>query len=184
MLVVRPRRYKGENAVVRFEVEQRFRASVEDVEAAFLDADLLARLDGLPSLGRPELLDQSDDGDIVRQRVRYRFTGRLSAAVTAVVDPSRLTWVQESRHDRRTHRADIDILPDHYPDRLRCTGTISLRALDAAGGGCVRLTEGDIEVRFPVVGPRVERAIVSGMQKHAHAEVAIVEQWLKEGDPR
>ncbi|MGH9222882.1 MAG: DUF2505 family protein [Acidimicrobiales bacterium] len=167
---------------MRFEVEQRFGASVDDVEAAFLDPDLLGRLDGLPSLGRPEVLDQVEAGETVRQRVRYRFTGRLSAAVTAVVDPARLTWVQESVVNRRTHRADIAILPDHYPDRLRCEGTIELRGLN--GGGCVRLTEGDIDVRFPVVAAKVERAIVTGLQSHAHAEVAIVEQWLKERDPR
>jgi hypothetical protein len=169
---------------VRFQLRQRFTASVDDVEAAYLDAELLARLDGLPSLGRPELLDQaeSESGDTVRQRVRYRFTGRLSAAVTAVVDPARLTWVQESLIDRRTHRADINILPDHYPDRLRCEGTITLREID--GNGCERLTEGDLRVRFPMVASRVERAIVGGLQEHASAEVAIVEQWLKERDPR
>ena len=167
---------------MRFKVEQRFQAPVDDVEAAFLDPDLLARLDGLPSLGRPELLDQSELGDTVRQRVRYRFTGRLSPAVTAVVDPARLTWVQESVLDRRTHRADIEIVPDHYPDRLRCSGTISLRDLN--GGGCLRVTAGELVVRFPVVGARVEWAIVSGLQQHAAAEVAIVEPWLAERDPR
>ena len=164
---------------MRFEVEQRFRATVEDVEAAFLDVDLLRRLDGLPSLGRPELLDQVDDGETVRQRVRYRFTGRLSPAITAIVDPDRLTWVQEAVVNRSTHRTDITIVPDHYPDRLWCAGTITLQDANGSGDRCVRLTDGDLQVRFPVVAARVERVIVTGMQNHAGAEVAIVERWLQ-----
>lgn len=160
---------------VRFTVEQRFGAAVEDVEAAFLDADLLARLAGLPSLGRPELLDQHEDGHLVRQRVRYRFTGRLSPAAAAIVDPDRLTWVQEAVHDRRAHRTEISVRPDHYADRLRCEGTIELHPL---AGGSLRVTEGDLDVRAPLMAARVERAIVAGLTDHAHAEVEIVERWL------
>ena len=72
----------------------------------------------------------------------------------------------------------ITILPDHYPDRLRCTGTVTIIA--TAGGGCLRVTAGDLVVRFPIVAARVERAIVSGLERHAHGEVAIVERWLAE----
>jgi hypothetical protein len=43
------------------------------------------------------------------------------------------------------------------------------------------LTEADLRVRFPLVGARVERAIVSGLRDHNRAEEAIVRAWLDEG---
>jgi uncharacterized protein DUF2505 len=165
---------------VRFVVEQRFSAPLPDVEAALLDPAFLDRLGTLPALGRPELLQREEMAPLVRLEVRYAFTGRLSPAVTAVVDPDRLTWVDAAVHDRSTHRTEHRIVPDHYRDRLACSFLTELRP-DGDGGGTKRVAEGDLSVRFPLVGGRVERAIVSGMEDHARHEQAALEEWLAEG---
>lgn len=162
---------------MQFTLEQRFTAPVEAVEAAFLDPDVLARLANLGHLGRPQLLDQFDDGDTLRRQVRWAFTAPLSSAVTAVVDPARLTWVEESVLDRNSHRSEFVILPDHYPDRLRCEGTVSLWAL---GERTRRVTEGELAVRFALVGRKVEQAIVKGLRDHAASEEKVVQRWLDE----
>ena len=160
---------------MRFSLEQRFSAPLEEVEAAFVDSGLLAELATLPDLGRPQLLDLVDAGDSVSKQVRYAFTGDLSPAVTAVVDPRRLTWVEHSELDRGTHRTVFRIRPDHYADRLTCSGTITL---EPASGGSVRRIEGDLRVRFPFVGSKVERAIVSGLHDHASSEARAVQAWI------
>jgi uncharacterized protein YndB with AHSA1/START domain len=160
---------------VHFRLEQRFSAPVEVVEAAFVDPDLLAALATMPELGRPELLRQADDGDTVRQDVRYAFVGQLSPAVTRVVDPTRLTWVEHSELDRRTHRTTLTIRPDHYADRLSCTATATL---EPVAGGTLRTVEGDLRVWAPLVAGKVERAIVAGLRDHASAEARIVQTWL------
>jgi len=160
---------------MRFHIEQRFDAPLERVEAALLDPAFLERLAALPRLGRPQLLDQRDDGDLVHRRVRHAFTGELSSAVTAVVDPAKLTWVEDATIDRRTHRTSFRILPEHYRDRLTASGTI---VLQPAGAGTRRVAEGDLRVRFPLVGSKVERAIVGGLQEHAVAEERAMQEWL------
>lgn len=162
---------------MRFALEQRFPAPLGDVEAALLDPAFLARLGALPALGSPELLDSQDDGDVVRQRVRYRFAGELSPAVTAVVDPRRLTWVEEIAFDRSRHQGRHRIVPDHYGDRLRCSYATELRP---DTDGTRRATVGDLRVRFPLVGGRVERAIVSGLAEHARLEADVLAGWLAE----
>jgi hypothetical protein len=160
---------------VRFTLEQLFTSPVEAVEDAFVDPGLLAELGRLPQLGRPELLSQTDDGDTVRQEIRYTFVGRLSPAVTRVVDPERLTWVEHSELDRRTHRTSFAIRPDHYADRLSCEGTATVASVN---GSTRRVVEGDLRVRFPLVASKVERAIVSGLRAHASAEARVVQAWL------
>ena len=117
---------------MRFRFEQLFPGPLERVEAALLDPAFLDRMAQLPKLGQPQLLDLHDDGTTVRRRVRYAFAGELSPAVTAVVDPARLTWVEDATIDRATHRTTFRILPDHYANRLRCSGTFRLE--DVPGG--------------------------------------------------
>lgn len=167
---------------MRFRVVQRFDVPLGAVASGLLDPEFLSRLAELPRLGAPELLGTEVDGDTVRQRVRYRFAGDLSAAVRSVIDPDRLTWVEETTYDRSTHRGEHRIVPDHYANRLASSYTSRLEPVDGtgAGGGTVRTIEGDVKVRFPLVGGKVEKAIVGGLTDHAGLEAEVLSRWLAE----
>jgi hypothetical protein len=160
---------------VRFSIEQMLPGPLAAVEQALLDPGFLERMAALPKLGQPRLLDQQEHGDSVRRRVRYAFAGDLSPAVTAVVDPAKLTWVEDATIDRATHRTTFRILPDHYANRLRCDGTFRLEEVP---GGVRRVAEGELRVTFPLVGGKVERAIVSGLREHAELEAAALRHWM------
>jgi hypothetical protein len=162
---------------VRFELSQHLQAPLLVVEAAFVDPAFLRELAGLPKLGRPELLDQKEDGDRLRQRVRYAFVGDLSAAVRAAVDPARLTWIEDSTLDRKSHVTTFVILPDNYAKLLEAFGSISL-ASDDSDRSTVRRFEGQVSVHVPIVGRKVEEAIVSGLREHAEAETVVLNRWV------
>jgi len=161
---------------VRFTIDQTFAGSVDRVEAAFVDPAFLEVLRGTPKLGRPTLVHRVESGDLVHQWVKYAFTGEVNSAVRRVVDPSRLTWVEESTLDRRTHRTTWRIVPDHYRNLLRCSGEFQLHAVGANTTN--RTTEAEIKVSVPLVGGKVEQAIVSGLREHASLEVDVVDRWL------
>jgi hypothetical protein len=162
---------------VKFRLVQRFASPLADVEAAFVDPQLFAELQGVGDLGRPELLDRVDDGaDIVRLRVRYAFTGELSPPLTAVVESSRITWVEESTLDRVSHRTDFHIVADYYPDRLKCAGTVVLT--EDGEGGTVRVAEGKLEVKVPFIGGKIERIVVDGLTDQAATQAKVVGDWL------
>lgn len=160
---------------MRFRLDQVLPGSVQEVLAAFVDPGYLASLGELAKVGAPELLDQQPDGDLVRQRVRYRFTGDLAPTVTRVVDPDRLVWVDEHTYDLARGTATFRIVPEHYADRLACTGT---ERFDAVAGGANRHVEAELEVRWPIVGGLVERAIVSGLKEHLADESELIARWL------
>jgi hypothetical protein len=160
---------------MRFSVEPVPPGPVERVEHALLDPDFLAALASLPKLGAPQLLDVTENGPTVRRRVRYRFAGELSPAVTAVVDPAKLTWVEDATVDRVSHRTTFRIVPDHYGSRLKCTGTFRLEEVP---GGVRRVLDADLRVSFPLVGGKVERAIVSGLREHAALEADALRDWM------
>lgn len=161
---------------VRFRIEQTFPGPLDAVENAFCDPAFLAQVGALPKVGAVELLDQREEGSAVHQRVRYRFAGELSGAVTAIVNPDRLTWVEESVLDRSTHVTTWRIVADHYADRLTCNGTFTL--IGRGPEATLRVAEGNLQVHFPLVGGRVERAIVSGLEEHASAEEQVMGTYL------
>ena len=162
---------------MRFDARQRFDAPLEQVERAFVDPDFIAVLATLPKLGGAQLIDQRDDGHLHHQRVRYAFAGDVSPAVRRVVDPARLTWIEESTLDRRTHRTEWRIVPDHYTALLRCSGTFQLEAEGPTSTR--REAQGEVRVSFPLVGGKVEKAIVSGLLEHARLEERAMAGWLR-----
>jgi len=167
---------------MRFEIEQKIAGPVEAVARIYSGSRFYEQLGGLPKLGRPEVLERREEGSLVHLSVRFRFTGNLSPAVTAVIDPAKLTWVEESVHDLDGHAVTFRMNPDHYADRLRSQGSVHYRPDGDATTR--RLTVGELSVKVPLLlgGGRVagvvEGAIVSGLRDHFAAEVEVVERLL------
>jgi len=132
--------------------------------------------------GRPERDDiavlgvvrHDDAGERVLIEVRFAFTGSLSSAVRAVIDPAKLSWVTRTEVRPAEARTDWVVLPDHYPDRLSASG--SYRFAPAGGPDSTAVAvEGDLKVHVPIVGRSVERAIASGLSRYIEDEVASIQ---------
>lgn len=171
---------------MRFDLTQTIAAPVDEVARAYASADLYAHLGGTDKLGPPDVVDRTESGGKVTLRIRYRFIADLAPAVTAVVDPEKLTWIEQSVHDLSARTVSVTLHPDHYSDRLRCSGTY--RYTDLAGGAgsvqaqgdaTVRRVDGDLKVKVLLVGGQVERALVSGLKEHLEAEAPQVEAYLR-----
>ena len=128
-------------------------APVDEVAAAYASPELYDADRGRPpSSVRPRCSTAPRPTGRVTLRVRYRFIGDLSPAVTAVVDPARLTWVEESVHDLdglSVGASPSD--PDHYADRLRCPGTYRLPEPAATGPSAA--STGDLQGARPCWWP-------------------------------
>ena len=160
---------------MRFTVDQDLPGTVDEVLAALADPGFVPELGALPKVGTPELLQHEVVDGTLHQRVRYRFTGALSPAVMRVVDPGRLVWVDDTTYDLEAATATFRIIPEHYANRLRCSGR---HRFSATAGGCRRSVEGDLTVSYPLVGRAVERAILSGLEEHLQAEADLIGRWL------
>jgi hypothetical protein len=160
---------------VQFRREHRYRAEPEAVARAYASEALYAGLGAGSKLAPPEVLDRRDEGGGVVLRIRYRFIGELSSAVRAVLDPARLTWVDESTHDLAARTVAFRLVADHYADRFSCAGTYRFVA---DGTGTVRHTEAELKVRAPLVGGKVERVLADDLSSHLAAEVHGVEAFL------
>ena len=161
---------------MRFDAEQRFDAEVEHLLALFTDPDFYASLTDLPKISTPELLDHRVNGGRIHISYRQRYTGDLPAAAQSMIDARKISWVEELAFDVAGRYADTRLRPDHYADRFSCSGRYTFREL--RGGRSSRRLDGDLRVRVPLVGGRVEAALVSGLKEHADAERELIEARL------
>lgn len=160
---------------MQFTIDQALSGSPRAVEDVLLDPAFVEARAALPKLSDPELLECTRDGDHAHQRIRFRFTEHVSGAVAAVVDPERLTWVDDATFDLAAHITEHRIEPDHYADRLASTYRATLTS---EGEGSRRVLVGTVKVRMPLVGGKVERVIVSGLTEYAAAEETLINEWL------
>jgi Protein of unknown function (DUF2505) len=170
---------------VKFRIDQVFAAEVAKVCGALVDADYLTHgMAKLPDIGAPAVESQERVGTSIRQQLRYSFKGSLPAAVTRVISPSKLSWIEDSTIDVVANRAIFTMTPVHYQQFFRCSGEWTLTAISGAeskeGPKTLRRIEGNLKVNSPVpfLGGQVERAIVSGLQERLALEPAVLEAWL------
>ena len=113
---------------MNFRIEQPIAAPCARVIAVSADPDFYVRRGESEKVRPPEIVERTQDGDTVRLSIRYAFTGDLSGAARAILDPSQLTWVVETDLSTTTGDAVFRLRPDHYADRLSCDGAYRLVA--------------------------------------------------------
>lgn len=123
-----------------------------------------------------ELVDHRVDDELVELRIRYAFTGDLNAAARAILDPDKLTWVQATTHHLSTGRVSFELLPDNYPDRMRCRGRYRLTAHD---GACtIRTVATELHIRAPLVAAQVERVLMDGFRRELESQAVAVPAYV------
>lgn len=165
---------------MHFSVDQSLDVPRPVAEEALVDPGFYASMGDTGAIGTPEVLSRQEQDGAVTMRVRYRLTAHLAPPVRAVLDPEKLTWVIESTMHPKAHQARFTMLPDHYADRLECSGVY--RFEERGPKRCAQVTEGDLKVHFPLVAGAVERAIVMGLRQHMAEHAAHVAKWA--GDRR
>lgn len=174
------RAHVGDAGAVDFAIEQTYDADPDDVARAYTEPALYALIGEVSSLARPEVLGHEvDDRGRVLLEVRYVFTGELSAAARATLDPDKLTWTEHSTHEVARRHVGYRIVPEHYDARIRADGTCTTRR--GPHGGAVRTVEASVRVKAPLLRRPVEKAIVSGLSEHLARESTAVERFLAGG---
>lgn len=163
---------------MNFDASQTFAAPASKVLACYASAELYEQLPEFSKISRPTLLDRSEHGGRITLRLHYRFTADLPAAALAIIDPSRLTWIEETVYDLAEGTASSQLLPDHYASKLKASARATFR--DTATGSS-RTVAGELKVRVLLVAGQVEKAIVSGLKEHLAEEAEVVATLLGDG---
>jgi hypothetical protein len=110
---------------------------------------------------------------------RIRVTGRrpLPGFAQKALGTERLSYVQEETSIPGAYKLRWKVVPDALPDRVVAEGTYELLS---DGDGSIRAIDGTIDVRIPLVGGRIEKALAEELQKSYDRTALFAQRWLTE----
>lgn len=121
-----------------------------------LEGELLeARVTASSSSTRTEL-DARWEGEIFVRVTRIRPSRELPRVIARLLGPSGLSYVQTVRTDRATATNRWSLTVDGVTDRVRIEGIERVRPDEP---GCIVTVDTTVQVRFPVIGGKVEQAV-------------------------
>jgi hypothetical protein len=130
-----------------------------------------------------EALERTEEGPLVRRRVRYRPRPVIPSVGPKQVPPEWFAFVERSTYDRNRKEMTFSNVPtSHAISRMLVnTGTLRLRS---SGGRTERTLDGEIKLRLPfllkplaIIG---ERLIHSEGLKILDAEAPVLNRYLVE----
>ncbi|HTO00114.1 MAG TPA: DUF2505 domain-containing protein, partial [Microthrixaceae bacterium] len=170
---------------VKFNFEQRFTADADRVLAVYVDRTFWDGLTGLSATSAPEVLAVETRGSVAVVRLHYRLSVELPSEAARFIDTSNVSWVQETTWNLDDRSAKVTFQPDQAARLIQASATTRLLPLDQSSSaqgssvdGSVRMIDGEIKVRIPLLGSRVERAIIGGIGEHLVEEAAEIQRHL------
>lgn len=162
---------------MRFELSHPFDASLDEVSGAMLDPAFQDTLTDIGDLHDRRVLsvEESADGSVVR-KVRCILALKVSGMARSMLGDSDPAWVQEERWDADRTHCDWVIHPEVAAEFLSASGTIDIVGADAK---TTRAVTGDVKVRVPLYGGKVEGWIVDGVTRAYDEEATKLGAWLE-----
>jgi hypothetical protein len=161
---------------VKLLVRHTFPCTVEAFWTMFWDPAYDQALQAGTSVVR-ELIDEHDEGPIKVQQYRFTPAKQLPGPIARLAGSEKFTYEQTNRFDPATGVMQWKVVPSLMPDKITAEGTFQLREVPE---GCERTVEGKIEVRVPLVGGRIEAAIISDVETGYEGAAEITRQWHRE----
>jgi hypothetical protein len=170
---------------MKFELKQRIKGSVDEVERAMLHPDYLAFLlqhHGVLLEAQP--LEVKDEGDRVRRKIRYRPKPVIKSVGPKQIPPEWFAFVEESTWDKKRKELSFRNIPTSQSISSLLVNTGTLRLRDAGGGTTERTMDGEIHVKVPFLlkplGMVAEKIIQSEGIKILDAELPVLNRFLGE----
>jgi len=146
---------------VKLFVRTAFECDPETLWALFNDdAEFNERLEAASGVCR-EVVERHDEGDVQVWRLRCASKKELPKFMAKALGAKHLTYDQVSRFDRARNELQWDVVPTLLSDRVTATGVTRLIPGD---GECERVIDGEITVRIPLIGGRIEKKLVEEIQ--------------------
>ncbi len=161
---------------MEFKIAHTFEVAPQALADAMLDENYQQSLSDVGALEERELLSQRRSADgTVKRRVRCVLGIDIPGPARRFLGSSDPAWVEEATWDPESMKWAWVIHPEVAKELLEAKGMIEV---EANGEGTVRRVSGDVKVRVPIYGGRVEGFIVEGIRHAYDDEAERLQEWL------
>jgi len=111
------------------------------------------------------------------RRYRVTQTKDLALAAQKMLRTKRISYTQIQTYDDKRLRIDWEVLPDNFVGKVRISGFLEVKA---KGQGCERVVNGEINVAVPLIGRKIEKQVIAGLERSYARAAEVTEKWLSE----
>jgi len=123
-----------------------------------------------------ELLEERDEAGVNVRKVRFTPSTELPRSVAKLLGADRLIYDQEMRYHPDASRMEWRVVPTILPGKLDAHGDF---VVVPSGDGCEQVVEGVISVNVPLLGSRIEKGVVTEVEKSYEKTAAVMREWLR-----
>jgi hypothetical protein len=164
----------------QFAFEHVFHApSIDAVFAAYFDPAHLIAQDRVLEIVDRQVIEQVDDGAVLRRICKVTPRRQLPAIVRPFVDGS-LHYLEKATWHRADPRIEVEIWPSFLRRKARPTVTALYRLSQLPGGGIRRSYEGVVSVDLALLSSRIERGIVAEFERSVPIAATCTQAYLNQ----
>lgn len=142
----------------------------------FDSEDFRHRLDARANL-HTRVLDERREGRLLWRTVQIRSLNELPGIAARALGSRHLTVDMTTAYDSRRSRLDWIIKVPVLTDRILVSGHTRI---DPHIDGSLRVVEGTVEIRLPMIGGRCEKIVVSEFQRSMETSSALAREMILE----
>lgn len=161
---------------MKLKLEHRFECTPAEYWSIVADHEVDLEM-AKSSDGEYELLSETEANGITTRRQRFIMNRELPAAMLKVLQTDRIGYELETRLDLQHHRSEWTITPMVLPDRVTGSGVV---VVTATKDGCLRIIEGDLTVRVPLIGRKMEERLISDVSASYERAAVIIRRRITE----
>lgn len=122
--------------------------------------------------------EKHENGVLVSRTVRTEPDRELPSVVASLLGAAKLAYIQESHFDNAGRRIQWTVRLEVMSDKVDVRGTTQVRP--EGDQASVRVVDGDITVRVPLVGKRIEKVVVAEFEKSMERAAEVARELIEE----
>lgn len=162
---------------MKMDIRHRFDCTPDEFWQMYWDDAFAEQLNEGSSVQR-ELVEERIEGDLLVRRIKFTPQQELPSAAASILGATRLEYEQENRYDQVAKILQWRVIPTILPGKLCASGTVEVHP---AGSGCEQVVAGEIKVQVPLIGGRIEKAVVAEVEKSWNRTAEVCRGWLARG---
>ena len=159
---------------MKFRMEHRLPASAQQAWSVVM-SEAFAKQSYAHSGTVREVLSEETRGDLVFMKLKILVEKPLPSMAAKVVGSSQLSWIQEQiiDHARCEMKWKISI---PSAKKVQASGIFRI---DSHGESSIRIVEGDVNVKIPVLGKKAEQHICKQLEESYEKSAQFTQEWLR-----
>lgn len=163
---------------MKFTMEHVFNWPHKKITDLLANGEYLVPMDEVPNVSEYRRIETVRKGDKIFSKNEWCVHGKIPSIAQKIIRPEMLTFIEDTVWDDNTTTFTTRIIPHFFKNQFICRTSSSWQS--AGNSVTKRIFSGSLEIRIPIIGPPVEKAIIDQLKASNDKNAIMVRKALAE----